>query len=91
MERREVAVEDEAFAARIPDRDLRSVAENTVRVARQHQLGAQLAEVERDGLAEARNAAVLQDDIAADLQRQAVQGGVEGEPAPVDRGGQRKD
>ena len=91
MERREVALEDDAFAARIPDQHLRPVSLGAVRGGGQHQLGAQLVEVERDDLAEARTTAPLEDDIAAGLQCQAVQGGLKGEPASVDRGGQRKD
>jgi hypothetical protein len=37
-------------------------------VDRQRQFGAQLVEVERDHLAEARSAVLLEDDIAAGLQ-----------------------
>ena len=54
----------------------------------------QYMEYERDTLervTKARNAVTLQHDIAADLQLQAVQRGLKNEPAPVDRGGERKD
>ena len=37
------------------------------------------------------DAVTLKHDVAADLQLQIVQRGLEREPAPVDRGGQGKD
>ena len=48
--------------------------------------------LEREDLAETRGAATaVQHGIAADLQLQAVQRGLEGEAPPVYRGGERED
>jgi hypothetical protein len=76
VERHEVAVEDDTFAARIPDQHLRPVPLGAVGGCWQHQFGAQLVEVKRDELAEARGAAGLEYDVAAGLQPPAVQGGL---------------
>jgi hypothetical protein len=51
MERREIAVEEDAFAARIPDQHLRPVPLGAVCGCWQHHLGAQLAKIKRDDLA----------------------------------------
>ena len=73
MKGRGVAVQDRAFAAREPDRDLRPVLRGAARVGGQHQFAAQLAKLEGEDLAQARRAAALQHHVAADLQGQAVQ------------------
>jgi hypothetical protein len=53
--------------------------------------GAQLpVEFDRENLAETGRAATLQHDVAAGLELKAVQRGLEREPAPVHRGGERK-
>ena len=91
MERRRVAFEDGAFAARVPDLDLRAILLGAPRVSGQHQFGVQPIELEGEDLTKARKAVALQHDISADLQLQAVQRGLEREPPPVHRGGERKD
>ena len=91
VERCRVAVEDRAFAARVPDLDLRPVLWGTPGASLQRQFCAQLIEFEGEHLAKARGAVTIQHDIAAYLQFQAVQRGLKREPAPVNRGSERKD
>jgi hypothetical protein len=91
VERRRAAFEDGAFATRVPDRELTPSLRAASRLRRKRQFGAQLlTEFEGEYLAKAPNTAALQHDIAADPQFQAVQRRLEREPAPVNRGGERK-
>ena len=90
VERCRVAFEDGAFAAGVPDLDLRPILRDAPRPSRERQFCAQLIELEGEDLAQARNAAILQHDVAADPQFQAVQRGLKGEPAPVHRSRERK-
>src|SRR5262249_39322428 len=90
MERSELALKDDTLTPRIPDHDLRPVVPAAVRINRKHQLAAQPVEIECNDLAEARRIAISEHDIAADLQLQVVEGDLEGEPAPVHRGRERK-
>jgi hypothetical protein len=73
MERRRVALEDGAFAARVPDLDLRTILRGAPCVSWQHQFCVQPIELEGEDLTKARNAVALKHDISADLQLQAVQ------------------
>ena len=73
MERCRVAVEDRAFAACVPDLDLRPVLRGAPGASPRHQFCAQPVEFEGEDLAKARNAVTIQDNIAADLQLQAVE------------------
>ena len=93
MERRQVAIDDDAMAARVPVLDLGPGRRGVPAGQRQHQLRARLLiRLQSEDLTEPRNAAaVVQYGISADLKLQAVQRGLEGEAAPVDRGGERKD
>jgi hypothetical protein len=92
VERCPVSVEDGAFAARIPDVDLRAGPLGTRPVRRQRQFGALLpVKFQGENLAQPGNAVAFQHDIAPGPQLQAVQRGLERELAPVHRGGQRKD
>src|SRR6185437_12344714 len=93
VERRQVAVDDDAFAARVPDMDLGPGLRGTRGGGRQRQFRAWLlVHLQREDLAETRGAATaVQHGIAADLQLQAVQRGLEGEAPPVYRGGERED
>ena len=92
MERGEVAVDDDAFAARVPEMDLGPGLRGALGGGRQGQFRSRLlVEFESEDLAEAGNAAVLQHGIAADLQLQGVQGGLEGEEPTIKGGGERKD
>jgi hypothetical protein len=90
VERRRIAFEDGALAACVPNLDLRPVLCGARR-SRQRQLCAQLIEFNSEHLAQARRAVSVQYDIAAYLEFQAVQRGLKGEPAPVNRGSERKD
>ena len=93
MERSQVAVDDDAFAARVPEMDLGPGLRGALGGGRQRQFRARLlVHLQREDLAETRGAATaVQHGIAADLQLQAVQRGLEGEAPPVDRGGERED
>jgi hypothetical protein len=93
VERRQVAIDDDAMAARVPVLDLGPGRRGVSGGQRQHQLRARLLiHLQSEDLTETRNAAaVVQYGIAADLKLQAVQGSLEGEAAPVDRGGERED
>ena len=73
VERRRVALEDGAFAVRVPDRDLRPTLRVAPQVSWQHHFRAQLIEIEGDDLTKARSPANIKHDIAADLELQAVQ------------------
>jgi hypothetical protein len=92
MERGQVSVDDDAFAARVPDLDL-GPGSRSVPGGRERQFRPRLpVEFEDEDLAEARDAAaVLNHGIAADLQVQGVQRRLEGECPPVDRRGERED
>ena len=81
------------MAARVPVLDLGPGRRGVPGGQGQHQLRARLLiHLQSEDLTETRNAAaVVQYGVAADLKLQAVQGGLEGEAAPVDRGGERKD
>jgi hypothetical protein len=81
------------MAARVPVLDLGPGRQGVPGGQRQHQLRARLLiHLQSEDLTETRNAAaVVQYGIAADLKLQAVQGSLEGEAAPVDRGGERED
>jgi hypothetical protein len=91
MERGRVAVDDDAFAARVPDLKL-GPGSRGAPGGRERQFCPRLpAEFEGEDLAEACDAAaVLEHGIAADLKVQGVQGGLEGEYPPVDRCGERE-
>ena len=91
VERRRVAFQDGAFAAGVPDQHLGPGLGSAPRVSGQHQFGAELIELEAENLTKACDAVILQYDISADLQLQAVQRGLKREPAPVNRDGERKD
>ena len=91
MERRGAAVHDEALAARVADRDLGPGHRAAIGVRRQHQFRAPLLmKFDREHPAQTRSAAALEHDVPAGLQLQAVQRGLEREPAPVHRGGERE-
>ena len=92
MERGEVAVDDDTFAARVPDMDLGPGLRGTLGAGRQRQFRARLlVHLQREDLAKTRDAGTgVQHGVAADLQLQAVQRGLEGEAVPVDRGGERE-
>jgi hypothetical protein len=93
VERRQGAVDDDAFAARVPDMDLGPGLRGALGGGRQRQFRARLlVHLECEDLAETRDATtVVQHGIASYLQSQAVQRGLEGEAPPVDRGGKRED
>jgi hypothetical protein len=86
MERSQVALDDDAFAARIPEMDLGPGLRGALGGGRQRQFRARLlVHLQREDLAETRGAAIaVQHGLAADLQLQAVQRGLEGEAPPVD-------
>ena len=88
---RRVAFENRAFTARVLELDLCPGLLGASRGAGQHQLRVQPVELEGDDLAKPRRAVTLQHHVAANLQLQTIQGGLEREPAPVDRGSKRKD
>ena len=68
MERGQVAVDDDAFAARVTETDLGPGLRGALGGGRQRQFrGRLLVELESEDLAEAQNATVLQHGIAADL------------------------
>ncbi len=91
MERGEIAVDDDAFAARVPEMDLGPGLRGALGGGRQGQFRSRLlVELDSQDLAEAGNAAVIQHGIAAHLQLQGVKGGLEGEAPPVKGGGERK-
>ena len=92
MERGEIAVDDNTFAARVPDMDLGPGLRGALGAGRQRQFRARLlVHLQREDLAKTRDVATgVQHGVAADLQLQAVQRGLEGEAAPVDRGGERE-
>ena len=90
VKRGRIAVEDDAFAARVPDLHLRAGLRSARGMSRQHQLGAHPVQLESEDLAKALDAADLQHDVAADLQLQVMQRDLEREPASVDRGGERQ-
>ena len=79
-ERRRVAFQDGAFAARVPDRDLRPILRGATRLSWQHHLCAQLIQIKDDDLTKARSPAIIKHDIAADLELQAVQRSLRREP-----------
>jgi hypothetical protein len=89
VERCWITFEDGALAACIPDQDLRPVLRGA-HSGRQHQFCAQMVEFEGENLTKARSAVTIQYDISAYLKFQAVQRGLKGEPAPVNRGSERK-
>jgi hypothetical protein len=92
MERGEIAVDDDAFAARVPEMDLGPGLRGTLGGGRQGQFRARLlVHLQREDLAKTQDAvAGVKHGIAAHLQLQGVQRGLEGEAPPVDRGGERK-
>jgi len=92
MERGEVAVDDDTFTARVPDMDLGPGLRGALGAGRQRQFRARLlVHLQREDLAKTRDAGTgVQHGVAADLQLQAVQRGLEGEAVPVDRGGERE-
>ncbi len=91
VKRCRVTFEDDTVAARVADLDLRPVFGGAPRMSRQHQFRAQLVEFEAEDLPKVDSAAALQHHVAADLQFQAAQRGLEREPASVHRNGERKD
>ena len=91
MERRAIAVHDEPFTLREANRDLGPGLRATVSGGRHRQFRAQLyLKLERDNLAQARRTAIVQHGVAAGLELQAVQRGLEREPPPVHRGSERE-
>jgi hypothetical protein len=91
MERGEIAVDDDAFAARVPEMDLGPGLRGALGGGRQGQFSSRLlVEFDSQDLAEAGNAAVIKHGITAHLQLQGVQRGLEGEAPPVKGGGERK-
>ena len=91
MDRRAVPFQDRALAAGVAEHHLRAHGDRRVLVGRQVQLGAvTLVELEREDLAEAIDPLVLEHDVAAEPQLEAVQGCLEREAAPVDRRGERQ-
>ena len=90
MERRAVTVQDTPLALGAANHDLRPICELAL-VFRSELQGVLLADAERDDLAEPTLGALLERDIRACLQAEPVQGGLVGEPAPVDRGRERED
>jgi hypothetical protein len=90
VEWRWIAFDEDAVAARVPDLNLPHGIPGVPGAGRQGQLRAQFpVEFERQHPAEARNAITLKHDIAAGLQLQTGQRGLEREPAPVNRGSKR--
>ena len=77
---------------RVPEMDLGPGLRGTLGGRRQGQFRARLlVHLQREDLAKTRDAVTgVKHGIAAHLQLQGVQRGLEGEAPPVDRGGERK-
>ena len=91
VKRRRVAFQNRAFTAGVPELDLGPGLLGASRERGQSQLRIQPIEFEGDDLAQPRRAVTLQHHVAANLQLQIIQRGLEREPAPVDGGSQGQD